>query len=287
MRHATRTRKTQMAWTLMNIVGRIFDLLFFPFKGLHPLVGLIVISIVTGVVMLVIFGKVTNQAALRTVRGLIVASIIEIWLFKDRPLLMFGAMGRILRHNLNYLRHSAVAIPLLFIPVILIMVQLGVRYSHRPLHPAEEAIVVVKLDGDRPAAGSDIALVVPEGLDLVTPALRLEDEGEINWRIKAGAPGTYDLVFKGSGFEVSKQVVVVENSFMKLAPVRAKAASLDFFLYPAERPLPKDSPLRSIELTYPAASLGATVLFPVWLWIFFLVSIAAGFALKGVFKVEL
>jgi hypothetical protein len=275
-----------MAWTAMDIISRIFDLLLFPFKGLHPVVGLLVISIVTGIVMLVIFGKVTNQSALRRVKGLIVASIIEIWLFKDRPVLMFGAAGRILRHNLSYLRYSLVAVIFVIVPVVLIMVQLGVRYSHRPLHPSEEAIVVAKLEGAESAAGSDVALVVPDGLEVVTPALRLEDEGEINWKIKALKPGSYDLVLKGSGFEAVKQVVVVENSFMKLAPIRAKAASWDFFLYPAERPLSGESPLKSIQLTYPPSSLGGLYLFPVWLWIFFVVSIAAGFALKGLFKVE-
>jgi hypothetical protein len=274
-----------MAWTLMNIISRIFDALLFPFKGLHPVVGLLVISIVTGIVMLVIFGKVTNQSALRRVKGLIVASIIEIWLFKDRPSLMFGAAGRILRHNLNYLRYSLVAVVFVIVPVVLIMVQLGVRYSHRPLHPSEEAIVVAKLDGVA-VAGSDVALVVPDGLEVVTPALRLEDEGEINWKIRASKPGSYDLILKGSGFEAAKQVVVVNNSFMKLAPIRAKAASWDFFLYPAEKPLSGDSPVKSIQLTYPPSSLGGLYLFPVWLWIFFVVSIAAGFALKGFFRVE-
>lgn len=275
-----------MAWTLMNILGRIFDVLLYPFKGLHPVVGLIAISIVTGVVMLVIFGKTTNQAALRRVKGLIVASIIEIWLFKDRPGLMLGAAGRIMRHDLSYLRYSLAALAFVIVPVLLIMVQLGVRYSHRPLHPSEEVMVVAKLDGGVSAAGSDLALVAPDGLEIVTPALRIEDDGEINWRIRAEKPGTYDLVLKASGFEATKQVVV-ENSFMSLAPIRSKAMSWDFFLYPAEKPLPKESPLKSIKLSYPQPPLGVFwALFPVWLWIFFVVSLAAGFALKGVFRVE-
>jgi len=275
-----------MAWTLMNILGRIFDLLLFPFKGLHPVVGLVVISIVTGIVMLVVFGRVTNQAALRRVKGLIVASIIEVWLFKDRPALMFGAAGRILRHNLNYLRYSLVAVVFVIVPVVLIMVQLGVRYSFRPLHPSEEAVVVAKLDGGVSSAGSDLALVVPEGIKIVTPALRLEDEGEINWKIRAESPGTYDIVLKGSGVEATKQVVVVEKSYMTLAPIRAKALSWDFILYPVEKPLSKDSPVKSIQLSYPPSPLGGVWAFPVWLWIFFVVSIAAGFALKGFFRVE-
>lgn len=270
----------------MNIFGRIFDVLLFPFKGLHPIVGLIVISVVTGIVMLVVFGRVTNQAALKRVKGLIVASIIEVWLFKDRPVLMSGATGRILRHNLSYLRYSLVAVVFVIVPVVLIMVQLGARYSHRPLHPSEEAMVVVRLAGKTTAAGSDIAIVVPQGLELVTPALRLEDEGEIDWRIRAVTPGDYDIVLKGDGFEATKRVVVAESSYMTLAPIRAKALSWDFILYPAEKPLSKESPVKSIFLSYPPSPLGGTWGFPLWLWMFFVVSVVAGFALKGLFRVE-
>jgi len=275
-----------MAWTVMNALGSLFDALLYPFKGLHPVVGLAAISIVTGVVMLVIFGKTTNQRALRAVKGKIVASIIEIWLFKDKPGLMLGAAGRILRHNLNYLRYSLVAVVFVIVPVVLIMVQLGVRYSHRPLHPDEEAIVSITLDRSAAASIADVELVAPDGIEIVTPALRIEDEGEADWRVKAVKPGDYELVFRGPGFEARKRIAVVENSLMPLAPVRAKSFTWNFFLYPAEKPLPGDSPVKSLSVEYPLSSLGGSWGFPVWLWIFFVVSVAAGFALKGVFKVE-
>ncbi len=276
-----------MAWTFMNILGRIFDILLYPFKGLHPIAGLLAVSVVTGVVMLIIFGKTTNQSALRRVKRAIVANIMEIWLFKDRPGLMFSSSLRVLRHNLSYLRYSLVALVFVFVPVVLIMVQLGLRYSHRPLHPSEEAVVHVEVAGDFRGALSGLSLVVPGGLEVVTPALRIEDEGEVNWRIRAKEPGTYDIAVKGEGFQATKRVAVVDGSFMPLAPVRAKALSWDFFLYPREEPLPGESSLRSIGITYPASSMGGTWLgLPAWLWIFFVVSVAAGFALKGVFKVE-
>ncbi len=267
----------------MNILSGIFDVLLYPFKGMHPIVGLLVISAITGVVMLIIFGRTTNQAALKRVKSAIVASIIEIWLFKDRPGLMFAASLRVMRHDLSYLRYSLVAVVFIIVPVVLIMVQLGIRYSHRPLHPSEEAIVSVKLNSANPAAGDDLILVVPQGLELTTPPLRMEDE--VDWRVRAVEPGDYELIVRGEGFELSKNLVA-GSSPMTLAPVRAKALSWDFFLYPAENPIPSDSPVNSIELTYSPSSLGGSWIFPVWLWIFFLASIAAGFALKGLFRVE-
>lgn len=274
-----------MAWTLLNALTRLFDVLLYLFKGMHPFVGLIVVSIVTGVVMLLIFGRTTNQAALRRVKGAIVASIIEIWLFKDRPGLMFGAAARVLRHNLSYLRYSLVAVVFVIVPVVLIMVQLGIRYGHRPLEPFEEVIVSAKLVPETSVLDADLSLIAPEGLEVMTPALRIEETGEVDWRIRAEKPGTYDILIKGPDSEVSKRIVV-KNSIIPLAPARSKALSWNFFLYPAERPLPNDSVIKSIRVSYPPARLGVAGFNLHWLVVFFVVSIAAGFALKGVFRVE-
>lgn len=252
---------------------------------MHPFVGLIVVSIVTGVVMLVIFGRTTNQTALRRVKSAIVASIIEIWLFKDKPGLMFGAAAKVLRHNLSYLRYSLVAVVFVIIPVVLIMIQLGIRYAHRPLEPSEEIIVSAKLAPETSATDADLSLLAPEGVEVLTPPLRIEEDGEVDWRIRADLPGTYELIIKGPGSEFSKKLVV-ENSIIPLAPIRSKALSWDFILYPAEKPLPKESVVKSIAVAYPPARLDVAGFNIHWLIVFFVVSVAAGFALKGVFHVE-
>jgi hypothetical protein len=274
-----------MAWTLLNAITRFFDVLLYPFRGMHPFVGLIVVSIVTGVVMLVVFGRTTNQAALRRVKAAIVASIIEIWLFKDKPGLMFGAAAKVLRHNLSYLRYSLVAVVFVIVPVLLIMVQLGIRYAHRPLTPSEEAIVSVKLAPQADPTYADLDLLAPEGVEVLTPPLRMEDEGEVDWRVRADKPGTYELKIRGQGTELSKKLVV-ENSIVPLAPVRSKALSWDFFLYPVEKPLPKESSVKSIEVGYPPARLDVAGININWLIVFFVVSVVAGYAVKGIFHVE-
>ena len=273
-----------MAWTILNAITRLFDAILYPFRSMDPLVGLVAVSIITGVVMLLIFGRTTNQEALRRVKGSIVASIIEIWLFKDRPGLMFGAAARVFRHDLNYLRYSLVAVIFIIVPVVLIMVQLGLRYGHRPLEPSDAVMVTAKLAPGVSALDADLSLVVPEGLEVTTPPLRIEDDGEVDWMLRAHAPGTYEILVKGPDSEASKKVIA-ENSIIPMAPVRSKALSWNFFLYPAEKPLPKDSAIESIRISYPPAG-SEFIGLPFWMWVFFVVSVAAGFALKGVFKVE-
>ena len=56
------------------------------------------------------------------------------------------------------------------------------------------------------------------------------------------------------------------------------SALLDQFLYPAERPLPEDAPVRSISVSYPQAEWVNT---PQWIWIFFFLSMLFAFALRN------
>jgi hypothetical protein len=51
-------------------------------------------------------------------------------------------------------------------------------------------------------------------------------------------------------------------------------------LYPAEPPLPKDSPLHAITLSYPEATIDAGLVSAHWLIVFLVLSIVFAFALK-------
>jgi len=58
-------------------------------------------------------------------------------------------------------------------------------------------------------------------------------------------------------------------------------------LYPAEDPLPKGSPVSAITLGYPDGSVSVFGLGVNWLVLFFLLSAAFAFALRGRFGVTL
>ena len=54
-------------WTFNRIFGKIFDLLFIPFRNMNPWVGMAIISFLTGLLMLVIFRYTSNQAGIKKV----------------------------------------------------------------------------------------------------------------------------------------------------------------------------------------------------------------------------
>ena len=275
-------------WPIMSAITRAFGFLMKPFVHLHPWVGLIVVSVVTGVVMLLIFGKTSNQKKIAETKDRLKAYIMEMWIFRNDTRIMFGAIGRVVLSNLHYLRHSLRPIVFIIIPVIIIMVQIGIRYESRPFMPGDEPLVVVKLhEGNFPTT-TPISLVGSAGVQPVSAPLRVDREREIIWRVIARLPGEYRL-----SFVVDDEDVVTKNfrvgpfsGLEVLSAVRARAGTWDAFLYPGEPPIPRDSVIESITLEYPSRELSLFGLNIHWLISFFIISVAAGFALKGVFGIE-
>ena len=274
-------------WPVLRGVTKTFDIILAPFAGMHPIVGLLVVSVVTGVVMLFIFGKTSNQKMIAATKDKLKAHIMEMWIFRNAPSVMFRAMGNVVRYNLQYLKHSLRPIVFLFVPVLFIMVQLGIRYAHEPLVPGDVTVVTVVLaDGVR-ATEADVTLEAPDGIRVVSPALRMDAVGEIEWKIAADRCGTGTLSVVTSGGTVDKVVVVGENlGTVRFASLRPRAGTWDAFLYPAEQPIRRDSIVHSITIHYEAKQGLLFGLTFHWLWIFFGVSVIAGFALKGFFGIE-
>ncbi len=245
------------------------------------------VSAVTGVVMLLIFGKTSNQKRIAETKDKLKAYVMEMWIFRNDTRVMFSAIGSVLRSNLQYLRHSLRPLVFLFIPVLVIMVQLGIRYADEPLTPGDRAVVSVRLREGTVPSVTPLALVAPEGVRVLSPALRIDSKNEVDWEIRAEGEGQHQLAFETAGGTVHKSLDVGrERRIGKIGAVKARANSWSAFLYPSEPPVPSDSVIESIHVAYPHRELRFLGLTVNWLVAFFIISVAAGFALKGVFGIE-
>jgi len=274
-------------WPVLKAITRGFDILLAPFARLHPIIGLLVVSTVAGVVMLFIFGKTSNQKMIVATKDKLKAYIMEMWLFRNSPVVMFRAIGNVVRYNIQYLRHSLRPIVFLFIPVLFIMVQLGIRYAHEPIKPGETVVVTVAVaDGVR-ATEADITLEAPDGLSVVSPALRMNATGEIEWKLRADRCGTRSIGIVTPAGRINKTVVAGEDlGTVRFASLKPRAGTWSAFLYPAEPPVQRDSIIKSIEVHYGEKQ---GLLFGItfnWLWIFFIASVVVGFAFKDLFGIE-
>ena len=70
--------------SLLNALLRVlFDAALAPFRGLHPLVGLTVVSLLVSIGMLLVFKRTSAQDQLAAVKRRIHAGLFEIRLFND------------------------------------------------------------------------------------------------------------------------------------------------------------------------------------------------------------
>lgn len=268
------------------VLGRVFDLLFLPVRTLTPWAGLILASLVTALLMLFVFRLTSDQAGIRRAKNRIKAHLLELRLYKDNMAVTLRAQGNILIQNLRYIGYNAKPLLVMIVPLVLILAQLNLWFGSSPLRPGDETLVKVKLrDGYNPLETA-LELRVSGGLDVETPPVRIEDEGEYAWRIRAVSNGPAGLELAVGPYSVAKTVAVGGRPLSKVSPRRVRRL-LDLVLYPGEPPLPGGSPIRSIEVLYQGQTLDLLGLGVHWLVAYLLLSVIFGFALKGVFKVEI
>jgi uncharacterized membrane protein (DUF106 family) len=269
-----------------RVLGAVFDALLYPFRGLPPLVGLLVVSLLAALGMLIVFKKTSNQPEIVAVKRRILACMFEMRLFSDDLRAILRAQLEVLRHDLTYMRLSLTPLLWLIVPFVLVLAQLQAHYGYQGLEPGDRAIVTVALDNgwERTlAAGATarppLTLAVPDGLKVETPGLWIPSLDEIDWRIAAERAGTYQVTVVAGDRRMSKRIDVSDGAARR-SPARAKPGLESLLLFPGERPLPGDAPVRAIRVDYRAARIPIFGLAVHWLVVFFVLSIAFALALR-------
>jgi uncharacterized membrane protein (DUF106 family) len=274
-------------WVFNSVLDKFFDIMFLPFRNMSPWVGMLLISLLTSFLMLFIFRRTSNQAGIKKAKSLIKAHLLELRLFPDDMRVQFRAQGRILLANFKYIGHNSKPMLVMIVPVLLILIQLNLWFGARSLKPGESAILKVKLSGDRFPSEVAVNVEPPPQIVIETPPLRIEDEAEIDWRVKAKETGLGRLTLVVGGETIVKDVAVGAKPLTRISTIRVGRSVLDQVFNPGERPLPSGSLVRSVELKYPAARMGLFGWRLHWLVVYFVLSIIFGFAFKGIFKVEI
>lgn len=274
-------------WIFQSIFGKIFDGLFFPFRTFSPWAGMIIVSLLTGLFMLLVFRMASNQEGIRKVKNKIKAHLLELRLYKDSLGLSFVAQGQILRYNLRYITYSVKPMLIMIIPLILIIVHLNIWFGYQSLSQGEIALLKVKLEEGSNPLNLDIRLESSPAIKIETLPLRIEEEREIDWRLRAEKKGVHDLIIVLNGRSLEKKMAVAQNPLIKLSPIKIRKNFIAEVLHPGEAPLPSDLPLKSIEIAYSSKNMNLFGWHIHWIIVYFVLSIIFGFAFKGILKVEI
>lgn len=257
---------------------RLFDAVLAPAVRFAPLTTLAVVSALTGVAMLWVVKRTSNQQGMAAAKRAIQAALFEIRLFNDNPAAVLRALGRVLWHNARYLGYSLVPLAWAALPLLLVVAQLQAFYGYEGLAPGAPAVVTATLRNAQHARdAAAFELGVPDDIRLETPAVMLPGAGEVVWRIVPRAAGRYELMVRAGGEAVSKTLLVSTEAGRR-SPFRVSAL-VDQLLYPSESPLSAHGDVVEIAVPYGNAAVAILGWRLHWTIVYLLLSMATAFAL--------
>ena len=274
-------------WIFNSTFGKIFEILFLPFRSMSPWMGMIIISFLTALLMLFVYRFTSNQQGIRNVKNKIKAHLLEIRLFKDSLRISLMAQRNILRYNLKYIGYLAKPLLVMIIPLILILIQLNLWFGYGSLDPGQKVILKAELDADQSLLNTQLVIETSPGLKIESPPLRIEGENEVNWRLQATEPGIQELELMVNGQKVIKKVAVAQKKLSKISPLRIRRNFIDELFNPGEAPIPGNMPVKAIKIEYPDQPMNLFGWRIHWIIVYFALSIIFGFSFKGIFKVEI
>lgn len=279
--------------TINRVAGAVIAPLMSAMQSFAPIVSLAVLSLLTAIGLLLVIRVSSSQRRVAAVKRSIRAGLFEIRLFNHDLRAILRAQREILRHNLAYLRLSLTPMLWALVPLLLLTTQLQAYYGYDGLAPGRSALVKVVLDDNwRTAPGADagagplLTLEAPPGIRIDTPRVWIPSLNEAAWRVSAEQPGDYQLVVRMQGEPFTK-AVRVSDALTSRSAVRPGPGLLAQLLHPIEAPLPADSRLESIAVTYPERAIRIAGRDTHWMIVFVALTMVCAFALKGRFGVVL
>ncbi len=269
----------------MGALTKIFTLLLKPFEGGNALWGLIFISVLTGGVMLFLFKLTSNQAAMKEVKTRISAYFLELRLYSHDVSNVIASEGRILRSNLSYMKLSLIPAVVMIVPVILVMVQLNLRYANTQLRPGETALVKVKVTEGYDIMRNKLDLECSGGVEKASPGVRIPSLLEVCYKVRLVEPGVHKITL-GSGAGRVEMPIYGSDRLIPVYSVAKKTSIGEALFNPGSPSVPADGPIESVEVIYRPMEFGYFGVKLSWLWSFLIISMAFGFCLKFIFKVE-
>lgn len=266
------------------VVTPVFDLICWPFRALAPIWALSAISLTSGIFLVWLFGKTSDQDRIREIRDRIRGNLIGVRLFQHDIGVVLNLQRKIFGDTFRFMGLALVPLVIMIVPVVLIMTQLNLRFAVQPLETGEP-VLIKALVRDVALLDRPIALNVPDGVTVETPPVRIQSTREIAWRVRVDRPGTHALTVRVGDETLEKQLVGGEE-WGPVVQRRTGRGMLDTLLYPGEPPIAASHGVETVEIIYPTLEFHLLGVGVDWLIGFFVLSMVFGFAFKGVLGVE-
>jgi hypothetical protein len=242
------------------------------------------ISIVIGLLMVVVFRYTSDQKAIHVAKDHLKAHLLALRLFQDQISVVIRAYGRIVLATGRYLRLAFMPLLFVIVPLTFLIVQIDRYLGLAPLEPGRAFLVKARVaDG---SALNDASIQLPEGLLTTAPAVHVPADNEIAWRVVAARDGDYVVNIQTAARTFSKSVVV-GSGLPRLSPIRLRGKFWERIFVSGESKLPANDAVESIEVQYPTREIPFAWMRWNWIWLFFVLSLVAGFFFKSILGIEI
>jgi uncharacterized membrane protein (DUF106 family) len=258
-----------------------------------PLAIVIVVSLVVGLLMVVLFGYTSDQKAIGIAKDQLKAHLLAVRLYRDQIPVVMGSYGKILRGTGRYLKLAFKPLLYVIIPITLLIVQVDRYLGETPIPVGAPFLLTVDLTGQSlngqsngSDALNDVNLDLPPEIATTAPPVHVPAESAIVWRLVGSKEGKYEVRVAAGGQSAAK-AVRVGDGLLRISTVRLRGHFWERMFWSAEPALPENTPFDSISINYPDRYIDVAGYGMNWIWLFFILSMVAGFIFKEVLGIKI
>ena len=248
-----------------------------------PLAIVVIVSVIVGLVMVVLFGYTSDQKAIKIAKDQLKAHLLAVRLFRDQLPVVAGSYAKILRGTGRYLRLAFMPLLYVIIPITLLIVQLDRSLGSTAIELGKPFLLTVRTSNAE--AMNTLSLDLPAEIEMTAPAVHVAAENEVVWRLSASKQGAYEIKV-ADGTESAVKTIRVSSDLTRVSPVRLRGQFLERMLSSSEAALPPGT-IESIAVSYPDRNIDIAGYEMNWIWLFFIVSMVAGFAFKELLGIQI
>jgi len=250
----------------------------------NPLAIVIVASLIVGLAMVVLFGYTSDQKAIGIAKDQLKAHLLAVRLYRDQIPVVMGSYGKILRGTGRYLKLAFKPLLYVIIPITLLIVQIDRYLGATPIPPNVPFLLTVHTTGGD--ALNDATLDLPLEITITAPSVHVASTNEIVWRLTGSKEGKYEVKIAAAGQSVAK-AVCVGMGLPRISTVRLRGHFWERMFSSTEPALPENSPVESISINYPDRNIEVAGYGMNWIWLFFILSMVAGFIFKELLGIKI
>lgn len=264
-------------------ITKLFDMVLYPFSFINDFWGILFLSIVSSLIVLVIYKYVSSPPLIRRAKNQIKSSILAIRLYKDFWRVIVASFGKSLVYTMKYFFLNFGPV-LIILPILLpLFAQMDVRYGMRSFEKGE--IVVVKAKFDRDIEGLDIELLENRHVKPMMKPVFIKFLNEVNWKLKVSNEEATRLKIRVGDHIVDKALIAGDyrGAFSNKKYGKSR---IEHFIYPVEGLFPGGSHVKSVYIKHPGklvSFLGTRIH---WIIHYLVLILVIVLALRKKFKVE-